>query len=1021
MPNLVWATGGSATTAETVFTEVTGTFTFNDDDVRAVYIDWDDGTDPDGNFSNKKEYANFQWKETTEPQRAVEVRHTYTASGAFNPVVQCVNSAGFISRYYSSGAAASDSPSPYTNADTEDTWTPMGMSDGQATGIMKIENKTVKTGIDNSIFDEEGPKALQIAVAPTLSVTELAYLCETGAAATGKVEVDIKCVLNYGTRDGDGADVQTETGGERIITTLPVVLSGANLTGSVTGLRDVLKDGAHNLGTLESGAQVAQVLEVKYKNPKYMGSNPTAYTENEVYNRFKIFLTAYSNNLGKYVPVTYVTAGEPIKKANDPLRNVTLDFSQSRAKASNVSIESYRYDIGKSWFQSANAWGTGSATTFNDLTSGTSETKGTAYTYMPRPDGMLGNASYTVFNTSLPWDTNAASDTLEDQLAVDDFGRFYPQYHLTRLSAQPSGVGTTYYGSVSTITDNKPEVFRITPAVSWATTSDGSTAASLANSRIYPTKILDSGTNASRSKQYTTEAFNNTSGTSGLVTLSGMNTMTFYDVTAAARANANEYLLLMFDKKTNKIFFNMSPYADNIQSALGTDAAWNIAGVYYLALENKDTPYQNAYWQPLEFDDTTAINKEYRDTTNKKYINKKSSFSKSGYLSFDMPLDWGALNISGAMGGTYNSTTLPAATGNFSWGKATGSVGVAVESSVIGDYIPYTMTSNPIPDTVTDSDIGSFKYIFVATAGSSFVSGAYWITKDGADGYESSNDKIYLNLGENGNTTGLGITQGYIRRVNAYDILDGFSKVLYPSGGQATKLMNVGDDNQWTTPWNNTYMIDTGETVGAAIATAWADEKYLLKVVLSGTDAASTNVFPEIWNIFDATRGYGAIVKEIDDSAYNLNSLAITSDVSVGRSGNYYQAITRKGKVFIARVGTPIESVSFSSVALGNDSSATAFTDYGPSTLYGHLHKTRKLQAESVRVYWDEKQKDGTYVRFWGVITNINETHGTGGPSAIISYGFDMVVEEVALLDANFTLMTDIFTLGSVEDARDYT
>ena len=312
-----------------------------------------------------------------------------------------------------------------------------------------------------------------------------------------------------------------------------------------------------------------------------MGSNPTAYTENEVYNRFKIFLTAYSNNLSKYVPVTYITAGEPIKKANDPLRNVTLDFSQSRAKASNVSIESYRYDIGKSWFQSANVWGTGSATTFSDLTSGTSETKGNAYTYMTRPDGMLGNASYTVFNkTSLPWDTNAASDTLEDQLPIDDFGRFYPQYHLTRMSAQPSGVGTTYYGSVSTITDNKPEVFRITPAISWATTSDGSTAASLANSRIYPTKILDAGTNASMSKQYTTEAFNNTSGTSGLVSLSGMNAMTFYDVTASARANANEYLLLMFDKKTNKIFFNMSPYADNIQSALGTDAAWNIAGVY---------------------------------------------------------------------------------------------------------------------------------------------------------------------------------------------------------------------------------------------------------------------------------------------------------------------------------------------------------------------------------------------------------------------------------------------------------
>ena len=55
-----------------------------------------------------------------------------------------------------------------------------------------------------------------------------------------------------------------------------------------------------------------------------------------------------------YYPITYVSAGSPIKKAKDPLRFITMDFSQSRAKASNVSLASYRYDLGKSWFQSAN-------------------------------------------------------------------------------------------------------------------------------------------------------------------------------------------------------------------------------------------------------------------------------------------------------------------------------------------------------------------------------------------------------------------------------------------------------------------------------------------------------------------------------------------------------------------------------------------------------------------------------------------------------------------------------------------
>ena len=42
--------------------ERTATLTFKDNDVRAVYIDWDDGE------SNKKEEANYQWVQLTEPK-----------------------------------------------------------------------------------------------------------------------------------------------------------------------------------------------------------------------------------------------------------------------------------------------------------------------------------------------------------------------------------------------------------------------------------------------------------------------------------------------------------------------------------------------------------------------------------------------------------------------------------------------------------------------------------------------------------------------------------------------------------------------------------------------------------------------------------------------------------------------------------------------------------------------------------------------------------------------------------------
>ena len=81
----------------------------------------------------------------------------------------------------------------------------------------------------------------------------------------------------------------------------------------------------------------------------------------------------------------------------------------------------------------------------------------------------------------------------------------------------------------------------------------------------------------------------------------------------------------------------------------------------------------------------------------------------------------------------------------------------------------------------------------------------------------------------------------------------------------------------------------------------------------------------------------------------------------------------------------------------------------------------RRLYEENVRVYWDHKQKDGTYVRLWGMITGVEETSGTGGPRSVTEYNFEMVVEDIVLLDNAGELMSDIFPLGGVKDERDFT
>ena len=70
---------------------------------------------------------------------------------------------------------------------------------------------------------------------------------------------------------------------------------------------------------------------------------------------------------------------------------------------------------------------------------------------------------------------------------------------------------------------------------------------------------------------------------------------------------------------------------------------------------------------------------------------------------------------------------------------------------------------------------------------------------------------------------------------------------------------------------------------------------------------------------------------------------------------------------------------------------------------------------------WDERQKDGTYVRFFGFIQNVTEVHQVGGPRATKPFNFSMVVEEICLIDADGNLMSDITPLGGLGDASSFT
>ena len=1085
--SLTWGTATGS-----VYDELTATLSFNDDDTNLVYIDWDDGE------SNKLSEANYQWKKTPDPSGSLTVKHTYTAAGYFYPIVQSVTSKGFVSRYYSANAGDDKEVTPHSY-DTNVSG--ITINDSTATAIMRVENRTVKSGIDNSIFEVantmpmrlgDGAIAnswltrqgmLYVSIPPLMSTTEMDLI------SPPKLEIEMLVASStYDNRDPwAGIDIGRSYEYKKLL----VAMSGS---GSMPWYKYIGDGGVvplygpgspfSNQDTI-SGSSVQEILSVKYLNPRPATESYDSYN---AYNKLKLFILTpddaalTGDNAGmrdSYYPITYVSPGSPFKKADDSSRYVTLDFSQGRAAASNKSISYYRYDIGKSWFSPIDQWGITttaftSGNTFTNTTRTTSPLKTVSYSYLPQSTTEInvatagdlalgfnklaaissGNAlafPYTGDDYEALWFTsgnigvsgNQAIRT--DQFAIDDFGRFYDQYHFVRNSVEPNS-SAAYTSSLS---GNRVQAAIFKPSL-WG--DFGSSTASLTNMAFGGTANLSP------------YLWSNGSGTS--INLEGINSRTVYGPTGGAKSTS-AYMTILVPKKTNKFFFNFSNYAQGLQynATSSSNKRLDIGGVYYLNVQNKGTITQNCTWKPLEFEDTTKITKEIRDTTNNTYSVSGASFAKAGYISFNMPSDWDAINwtdICGGVYGTYgagspvtwaSSSTDIKITGTR---DASGTADIYGTTDNYGDWVQLNLgtTSKTALQTALGSGtegsnrMSSWKYIFYCTSGTA-SGAAYWIASGANNGWDGT-DKLILHFGERGTGTeavnspeiaNSSVQEGLIRRINSYEVLDGAYKgvsgtankrIIVPVGLTTTEFdqsSGLYSNNTWNASDTSVTMDPIFPISSAALESGvldWAtDDLYAIKIILDGESATATlsgtnGGAPVLNNLFAANEANTAIIKQVDDSAYSLNTLPLTSDITYSRAGAFYRAITRKGKVFISKTGIEMQEISLSSVALGDTKTATV-SGTAESSLYGYLHTVRRLYEENVRVYWDHQQKDGTFVRLWGIITDVQETASAGGPSSVTAYDFNMAIEDIALLDNNGELMTNIFPLGGVLDERDFT
>jgi len=1041
MSGLTWHTtkanadaGTSAVTTANVYDTRYARLAFDDTDVRAIYVDWDDGSD------NSKENANYQWLQYDYPISSAVVSHTYTQSGTFKPVIQTVNSQGIFSKYFSNESTNS-SIAPHEEASTIAS---MGVSDKAATSVINLENKQVYSGIDNSYFDKFGAMDIYLSVPPILTASEIPSIAPV---------IDVEMEVVYGlVKDGEG----TSAGGSQAVIT-------KSYTGSST-----LDTGEGVWKINDDDYKVRRITKVKWVNSK---SAVDTYTQLNSFNKLKLFiltsgaaLTAGGGSLVPYYPVTYVSDGVPLKRADDSRRVVNFDMAQSRTAASNTSLTNYRYDNGKSWFNPREVWNS-DASKLTDVSGSTAGSYDVSYTYSPRPDGLMqkgGNtdagADYVLgfgTGTNYKWIAAATQEPRQDQFILDEFNRFVPQGHLLRTWVSGNG------GQGSTI-DTYKGIFRISPALNWDNTTDQKTVGGESQSicRNYENT-------ATNTPDYTIDttvtAYNNVSGNSGEVDLDALNSLDYEDRSGVDRT-AYEYMILIADKKHNKIFVQATPYAKDLMSNVSGGTNQNeIAGLYYLHAENNKTSLADIYWKPLKFTDNTKSTVEYRDETNDTYITTGASLSKSGFVEFDEPLDWSAVSFYDLMGmnstdagwGTKESSVTPTnpTPKNFEF-QITATCS-AKASPTRGRTATFVKTAGTIPTDLVDGTgdaVGAYKYLCIVASGSGgtdppTTGSAYWVANAFDNGYDGANT-FTLQLGDKnfwgptltpvnyGNFTTTSVTYVlHFRRINWYDVIDGASKVFSNNPTSATFAINNVDSKE-SESWLNYFSFISGSAAGAAMNSKWGNnDYYALKMVLKGNkyQSGSTQSSPatgsgagtmgtEVWNMLPYDNSFSQYVEEVDDHAYALTSIPLTSDVSVGRTGNYYEAITRKGRVYLAKTGINIEKISFSSVALGDESDSTSdnFDNHGPGTLYGYLRKVRNLQAEGVRVYWDEKQKDGTYIRFWGIITDVQDTRGASGPRSVVNYSFNMTVEEIALYNGAGLMISDVYPLGGIEDVRTY-
>ena len=129
---------------------------------------------------------------------------------------------------------------------------------------------------------------------------------------------------------------------------------------------------------------------------------------------------------------------------------------------------------------------------------------------------------------------------------------------------------------------------------------------------------------------------------------------------------------------------------------------------------------------------------------------------------------------------------------------------------------------------------------------------------------------------------------------------------------------------------------------------------------------------------FDNT--FSQLIRVVDPMHISINSVGVSQSISYNRQGTFVTLDDRMGKKEIKRIGANGGSIKFGGIDLSGDTNRNVIMTH---------------QKNANPIYYDFERPDGTFIRFYGVITEVSEDLPVGlqHPKFGVSMNVESIIE----------------------------